>query len=108
MLGAGALVLFSLLSASEALGAILRGTDVYLFLVGMMLLANLARQEGLFDWLAAYAVKHAAGSASRLFLLVYAVGTIVTIFLSNDATAVVLTPAVYQAAKKAQAARWTG
>ena len=104
VLGAGALVLFSLLSASEALGAILRGTDVYLFLVGMMLLANLARQEGLFDWLAAYAVKHAAGSASRLFLLVYAVGTIVTIFLSNDATAVVLTPAVYQAAKKAQAA----
>jgi arsenical pump membrane protein len=33
--------------------------------------------------------------------LVYLVGTAVTVFLSNDATAVVLTPAVYAAVKKA-------
>jgi arsenical pump membrane protein len=71
-----------------------RGTDVYLFLVGMMLLAELARQEGLFDWLAAKAARSAKGSASRLFTLIFAVGTVVTVFLSNDATAVVLTPAV--------------
>lgn len=102
--GAVALVVFSLLPASAALGAVLAGTDVYLFLIGMMLLAEIARQEGLFDWLAAYAVRHAAGSASRLFLLVYGVGTVVTIFLSNDATAVVLTPAVYAAAKRANSA----
>jgi arsenical pump membrane protein len=60
----------------------------------MMLLAELARQEGLFDWLAAWAASLARGSASRLFGLVYGVGIIVTVFLSNDATAVVLTPAV--------------
>jgi len=100
-IGATALVVLSLLPASEALAAVLSGSDVYLFLVGMMLLAELARAEGLFDWLAAYAVRHARGSASRLFLLIYAVGTLVTIFLSNDATAVVLTPAVYAAAKRA-------
>jgi arsenical pump membrane protein len=35
--------------------------------------------------------------------LVYGVGTLVTVFLSNDATAVVLTPAVYAAAKQAKA-----
>jgi arsenical pump membrane protein len=103
-LGAAALVVFSLLPPSEALAAILSGTDVYLFLIGMLLLAELAREEGLFDWLAAYAVRLARGSASRLFLLVYGVGTLVTIFLSNDATAVVLTPAVYAAAKRAKAA----
>ena len=67
------------------------------------MLAELARHEGLFDWLAAVAVKHSEGSAVRLFGLVYIVGTIVTVFLSNDATAVVLTPAVYAAAKKAKA-----
>ena len=83
--------MFALLPASEALAAVLSGTDVYLFLIGMMLLAELAREEGLFDWLAAYAVRHAGGSASRLFLLIYCVGALVTIFLSNDATAVVLT-----------------
>jgi arsenical pump membrane protein len=35
--------------------------------------------------------------------LIYGVGTLVTIFLSNDATAVVLTPAVYAASKQANA-----
>ena len=103
VLGAAALVIFSLLSVSDAVAAILKGTDVYLFLTGMMVLAELARREGLFDWLAAYAVNHAAGSAKKLFVLVYGVGTIVTIFLSNDATAVVLTPAVYAAARRATA-----
>jgi arsenical pump membrane protein len=103
VLAALALVIFSLISLPAAGKAVLKGTDVYLFLIGMMLLAELARHEGLFDWLAAYAVRQAKGSASRLFGLVYFVGTVVTIFLSNDATAVVLTPAVYAAAKQANA-----
>jgi arsenical pump membrane protein len=101
VLGAAALVVLGLLSWSDALAGMLRGTDVYLFLAGMMLLAELARQEGLFDWLAAFAVAHARGSPHRLFMLVYAVGTAVTVLLSNDATAVVLTPAVYAATRAA-------
>jgi len=103
VLGAMALVVLALLPWTNALQAIGKGTDVYLFLVGMMLLAELARKEGLFDWLAALAVRQARGSSRRLFGLVYAVGTVVTVFLSNDATAVVLTPAVYAAAKAAKA-----
>lgn len=103
-LGAGLLLIFRLLSVHEALSALLKGTDVYLFLSGMMLLAELARQEGLFDWLAWHAVLAAKGSQIRLFTLVYAVGILVTAFLSNDATAVVLTPAVYAAVKRARGA----
>ena len=102
-LGALTLVVFSLISPFEALRAVRKGTDVYLFLIGMMLLAEIARQEGLFDWLAAYAVLHSKGSPANLFLLIYCVGTLVTIFLSNDATAVVLTPAVYAATRRARA-----
>jgi arsenical pump membrane protein len=92
--GALLLVVFGLLPWHDALAGVARGLDVYLFLTGMMLLAELARQEGLFDWLAAKAVRLAKGSASRLFTLIFAIGTVVTVFLSNDATAVVLTPAV--------------
>jgi arsenical pump membrane protein len=101
--GAASLVALRLLSPLDALTGIGKGVDVYLFLTGMMLLSEIARQEGLFDWLAAVAVKRAKGSASRLFLLVYVVGAIVTTFLSNDATAVVLTPAVAAAVKTAKA-----
>jgi arsenical pump membrane protein len=98
-------VALGLLSPAEALSGITRGTDVYLFLTGMMLLSELARQEGLFDWLAARAAALAMGSAKRLFTLVFAVGTVVTVFLSNDATAVVLTPAVAAVVRAAKAER---
>jgi arsenical pump membrane protein len=100
--GALAVVALGLVPWPDALGAVGKGLDVYLFLTGMMLLSETARREGLFDWLAVEAVLHARGSPRRLFLLVYGVGTLVTVFMSNDATAVVLTPAVFAAAKKAR------
>ncbi|SFV06850.1 arsenite efflux membrane protein ArsB [Methylobacterium sp. 174MFSha1.1] len=100
--GALALVLLGLLPAGTAWEGVLKGTDVYLFLVGMMLMSEVARKEGLFDWLAGIAVRTAKGSATRLFTLVYLVGTVVTVFLSNDACAVVLTPAVYAATRAAK------
>ncbi|MDH7639372.1 arsenic transporter [Sphingomonas oryzagri] len=103
VLGAALLLLFGLMPPTAALGAVAKGSDVYLFLIGMMLLAETAREQGLFDWVAATAANHAGGSTSRLFALVYATGIVTTTFLSNDATAVVLTPAVYAAAKKAEA-----
>ena len=99
--GALLLVVLGLLPAHAALAAVARGGDVTLFLSGMMLLSEIARREGLFDWVAALAARRARGSAPRLFLLVYGVGAAVTAFLSNDATAVVLTPAVLAATRAA-------
>lgn len=101
--GAGGLVLAGLLPVGMAARAVARGADVYLFLTGMMLLSEVARANGLFDWVAATAAIHARGSSPRLFALVYATGIVTTTFLSNDATAVVLTPAVYAAARTAEA-----
>jgi arsenical pump membrane protein len=92
--GAGLLVALHLLAPGKAWTAVKAGTSVYLFLAGMMLLAELARQHGVFDWLAAIALERARGSQLRLFTLVYLIGIVVTALLSNDATAVLLTPAV--------------
>jgi arsenical pump membrane protein len=103
VLGAALLAAFGLVSLRDVGSAVGRGTDVYLFLAGMMLLAEMARREGVFDWVASQAVRAARGSRIRLFALVYAVGVVVTIVLSNDATAVVLTPAVAAAVRKAKA-----
>ncbi len=100
--GAVLLVALGLLPLSAAAAGVARGLDVYLFLVGMMLLSEVARREGLFDTVAALAVNAAHRSPTRLFLLVYAVGTVITAFLSNDAAAVVLTPAVFAATRKAR------
>jgi len=46
--------------------------------------------------------KGSHGSCVRLFTLVYGVGTLVTIFMSNDATAVVLTPAILTAIRQSK------
>lgn len=98
-LGVLLLLLLGLLPWSEVVAEVARGWDVYLFLVGMLLLAEIAREEGVFEWLSVHAGKAARGSAKRLFTLVYAVSVLVTVFLSNDATAVVLTPAVLAVAR---------
>lgn len=92
--GAALLVAFRLVRVPAAAGAVRRGADVYMFLLGMLALAELARRQGVFDWLAERALRAARGSRRRLFFLVYCVGVSVTTLLSNDATAVVLTPAV--------------
>lgn len=100
--GAVLLIVLQLVPLKLAGQAVAKGSDVYLFLIGMMLLSELAREQGVFDWVASVAVRGANGSCSRLFLLVYGVGTLVTIFMSNDATAVVLTPAILTAVRKAK------
>ena len=99
-LGAGLLLAFHLVPFPEALGAVTKGYDVYFFLTGMMILAELARREGVFDWLAGIAMSAAGGSRAKLFTLIYLLGIVVTTVLSNDATAVVLTPAVYAVMKR--------
>jgi arsenical pump membrane protein len=100
--GAALLLLLRLVPLPLAGKAVAEGSDVYLFLIGMMLLSELAREHGVFNWLSSVAVRSANGSCSRLFTLVYGVGTLVTIFMSNDATAVVLTPAILTAIRKAK------
>jgi arsenical pump membrane protein len=103
---AGALILCALrLIPFQLAGhAVAEGLDVCLFLTGMMLLSELAKTNGVFDWLANIAVKRSNGSSQHLFTSIYIVGTAVTIFMSNDATAVVLTPAVLSVVKRARAA----
>lgn len=102
VLGASLLLALGLIAPWDAWAGVAKGLDVYLFLIGMMLLSELARREGLFDWLASIATAYAKGSPKRLFVLIYGVGIVVTAFLSNDATAVVLTPAVYAACRTAK------
>lgn len=104
-IGAGAILLIALRLVPLRLAghAVTEGLDVYLFLAGMMLVSELAQVHGVFDWLSSSAVRHANGSSSRLFTLIYGIGIMVTTFLSNDATAVVLTPAILTAVRKAKA-----
>jgi arsenical pump membrane protein len=61
----------------------------------MMALSALAEAARLFDWLAVQAARLAGKSAARLFLNIFLLGSLISAILSNDATALILTPVVY-------------
>ena len=104
LVGAALLVVFGVLTPFAAVQAAGQGVEVYFFLIGMMLLAELALLQGVFAWAAARLLQMAQGSAVKLFALIYALAVIITVLLSNDATAVVFTPAVAAIAAAAKIA----
>ena len=98
MAAAGGAVLMLLgryVRPAEALSLLLRDWNVYGFFLGLMAISALADQAGIFEMLAYQAGRWAQGSGLRLYLAVFAVGAVITAFLSNDATALILTPVVY-------------
>lgn len=95
-LAGGVLVLvFGLVSIGHAIRLELGAWNVYLFFLGMMAIAGLADQSGVFDWVAYGASRAAGGRVLRLYLLLFFVGAGVAILFANDSAALVLTPIVY-------------
>jgi arsenical pump membrane protein len=68
--------------------------NIYGFFLGLVAISALADQAGIFEVLANRAGRWTGGSARRLLLGVFLIGAVITAFLSNDATALILTPAV--------------
>ena len=93
--GAGLLLLLGLLSPGEALATLLHDWNTFFFFLGMMSLAALAETAGLFDWLAVQAARLSGSSSRRLFFNTFLLGSLISMLLSNDATALILTPIVY-------------
>lgn len=103
LLGAAILVAAGLLPARDAANAAADGLDVYLFLGGMLALAELARIHGVFEWLAGLVLERNIGApAARMFAWTYAAGVAITAVLSNDGTILLLTPAALAVAKRAR------
>ena len=93
--GAGLLLIAGLINPLDALTTLLQDWNVFFFFLGMMALSALVDAAGLFDWLAAQAARLSNGSARRLFFNVFILGSLISMVLSNDATALILTPIVY-------------
>ncbi len=66
----------------------------FLALIGLMVITGVAGRLGLMDRLAALVVPRAAGSATRLFGLVFVLSLTTAAVLNNDAAILLLTPVV--------------
>ncbi len=65
------------------------------FFLGLMVISAIAEEAGVFEALANMATLWGRGNAVRLYVAVFLVGAVISTFLSNDATALILTPVVY-------------
>lgn len=99
-LGAVAMLLAGVLSPGQALAALAAQWNLFLFFLGLMLVSGLADAAGFFDAAGALAIGAARGSGRLLLLCVFGAGAVITAFLSNDATALILTPVVYSVATR--------
>ncbi|MFF2388841.1 SLC13 family permease [Agromyces sp. NPDC058104] len=87
----------------EAVGALAaRSAPILGFVVAMTIVAELAAEAGVFRSIAQHLARFARGRAMVLWLLVVALATASTVFLSLDTTAVLLTPVVVSVAAHAR------
>jgi arsenical pump membrane protein len=93
--GAFLLLILGLISPVSAINTLFGEWNTFLFFLGMMGISALAEMAGLFDRLALLAAKWSGSSVSRLFLNIFLLGSFISMLLSNDATALILTPIVY-------------
>lgn len=82
------------LPTGDALAVADRVWPILLFVVAVTVVAELASKAGLFDVVAARLARIARGRTVWLWVLVVALATAATAFLSLDTTAVLLTPVV--------------
>jgi len=94
-IGAAAMVLTGVLTFGDAASAVLRNLNVLGFFLGLMVVTAIAEEAGVVESITRRAAKLSRGDGRRLLLIVFGVGIIITSLLSNDATALILTPVVY-------------
>ncbi len=101
---AGALLALAIGTAT--LTDVWRGTvdtaGVLVFLIAMMLVALIAEESGCFEWAAHQAVGLSRGNGRLLFVNLYVLGALVTVFLSLDVTAIMIAPIVCSLIRRAR------
>lgn len=92
MLGAAAMVLFGVLDEREAWGYL--DLNTLGLLIGMMVIVDVLRRTGCFQWLAVRAVRLAKGEPRKILALFFILTAGASAMLDNVTTVLLLTPAI--------------
>jgi len=90
VLGAGLMILFHVLSQEEALARI--DFNTLGLLIGMMIIVNIIRETGLFQYLAIKAAKIAKGDPKKILILFALITAIASGLLDNVTTILLIVP----------------
>lgn len=100
LLGAVLVMGLGLITQHEAFSPEVVDFNVIFLLAGMMIIANILGKTGIFQWLAVEAVRRAEGRPYRLLVLISLITAIVSAFLDNVTTVVLLTPVTFFIAQR--------
>jgi arsenical pump membrane protein len=92
--GALAMLGCGFVSLRQAIDTTLSAKNALLFLLSLLLLSLLVGKSGFFEWAAVRCAGMARGNARALYRNAFLLGALVTVTLSLDTTAVMLTPVV--------------
>jgi Na+/H+ antiporter NhaD/arsenite permease-like protein len=98
LLGASLVILLRLVDQEEAFAAV--DFNVIFLLAGMMIIANVMAKTGVFQWIAVEAVRRTQGRPYRLLVLTSVITAVVSAFLDNVTTVVLLTPITFFVAQR--------
>jgi Na+/H+ antiporter NhaD/arsenite permease-like protein len=79
-------------SQTEAFSFVARNLDVLGFIIGMMVLVGIVKESGFFEAVAIWLVKRVKGNPRLLLITFGYLALVMTIFLSNIPTILILTP----------------
>ena len=98
LLGASLVILLKLVDQHEAFASV--DFNVIFLLAGMMIIANVMAKTGIFQWLAVEAVRRTQGRPYRLLVVTSVITAVVSAFLDNVTTVVLLTPITFFVAQR--------
>ena len=97
LLGGLAMIAFGVIDQDVAFAAI--DFNVIFLLAGMMVLAGILAQTGFFEWLAIRSVRASRGDPLRLLIILCVVTAVISAFLDNVTTVVLMTPVTLSVAR---------
>lgn len=100
--GAGLMMSLGLVPPGDATETLARGKDAVLMLLALLCLSAIVARSGFFEWAAIVSARWAGGNARALFRNTFVLGTLITVVLSLDTTAVMLTPVVIAGTRRLQ------
>src|SRR5437899_9231154 len=98
LLGASLMNLFKIVDQREAFASV--DFNVIFVLAGMMIIANITAKTGVFQWIAVEAVRRAEGRPYALLVLTSVVTAVLSAFLDNVTTVVLLAPVTFFIAQR--------
>jgi Na+/H+ antiporter NhaD/arsenite permease-like protein len=102
LLGATLMLIMGVVTQEEAFHSREYGVDynVIFLLIGMMIIVNVLRKTGIFEWLAVRAAKRAEARPFRMLVLLSVVTAAVSAFLDNVTTVLLIAPVTLDLARR--------